>query len=95
MTCNAGSKEKGLEDVWQELSETGGLLALAPDDEVMAEMLALQAELLQQVAVNRSRTASLLQLALQDVPNQLRAASQKQLGVDIAKAWIAVRSLFL
>ncbi len=53
-------------------------------------MLALQGELLQQMAVNRSRTASLLQTALQDVPSQLRAASKKQLGIDIAKAWIAV-----
>ena len=77
-------------DVWHELSDAEDLLALAPDDEVLAEIFALQAELLQQVAINRARTASLLHLAVQDVPNQLRAATQKQLGVDIAKAWIAV-----
>lgn len=86
----AGAKEGGLADVWQELSDAEGLLALAPDDEVLAETFALQAELLQQVAINRARTASLLQLALQDVPDQLKATAQKQLGVDIAKAWIAV-----
>ena len=92
---HAGGKEKGLANVWQELSDAENLLAVAPDDEVLAEIFALQAELLQQVAVNRAKTASLLQLALKDVPNQLRAATQKQLGVDVAKAWIAVSIHYL
>ena len=36
---------------WQQLADAGELLAAAPDDEIAAEMLALQAELMQQVRV--------------------------------------------
>lgn len=76
--------------MWRNLDTVSDLLALAPEDEILAEMLALHSELLQQIAINRSRTAKLLQLSLEDVPNQLKASSQRQLGVDFAKAWIAV-----
>lgn len=84
--------EKQWGDIWVELADAAKLLALAPDDELLAEILALQSELLQQMAVNQERSAAILEAALQDVPNQLEAASQRQLGVQVAKAWIAVCS---
>lgn len=64
---------------------------MAPDDEILAEMFALQSELLQQMAINRSHAAPLLLAALEDIPRQLEAASQRRHGVDVAKAWATVR----
>lgn len=41
MVC-AGPAEQNLEDEWLKLQEHPDILAAAPDDEVLAEMLALQ-----------------------------------------------------
>ena len=45
----AGPHEGSLEQQWEQLASAGADLAAAPDDEVLAEILAVQAELLQQV----------------------------------------------
>ena len=86
----AGPEEGDLESQWQQLAEAADLLALAPDDEVLAEMLALHSELLQQMVVNRARTATLLQSVLQDLPRQREEAAQREQGIEVAKTWIAV-----
>lgn len=44
-----GAPEGATEQQWQQLDGVSDLLALAPDDEVLAELLALQGELAQQV----------------------------------------------
>jgi len=49
----AGPAEGGLEDQWEQLREAVDVMALAPDDELLAETMALQSELLQQMLVNR------------------------------------------
>ena len=90
-----GPAEGKLEEVWGSLNSAAELLAIAPDDELLAEAFALQSELLQQLAINRAQAAQVLKLALQDIGTQLKAASQKQLGVEVAKAWIAVGSPLL
>ena len=41
--------EGGLEQQWPQLDNACDLLAVAPDDEILAELLALQSELAQQV----------------------------------------------
>lgn len=38
----AGPAEQSMEEEWQKLQEHPDILAAAPDDEVLAEMLALQ-----------------------------------------------------
>ena len=40
-----------MEDQWAQLAAAAGDLAAAPDDEILAETLAVQAELLQQVCM--------------------------------------------
>lgn len=39
---HAGPAEQSMEEEWQKLQEHPDILAAAPDDEVLAEMLALQ-----------------------------------------------------
>ena len=45
MVC-AGPAEQSMEEEWQKLQEHPDILAAAPDDEVLAEMLALQVSIL-------------------------------------------------
>ena len=45
----AGGQEGSLEDQWEHMGMAADVLATAPDDEVLAEILALQSELTQQV----------------------------------------------
>ena len=49
----AGPGDGTLEDQWVQLGDSKDVLALAPDDELLAETMALQSELLQQMLVNR------------------------------------------
>lgn len=44
-----GDPEGSLDDQWQQLGQGADVLATAPDDEVLAEILALQSERMQQV----------------------------------------------
>ncbi len=41
----AGPPEQGIEEEWQKLQEHPDILAAAPDDEVLAELLAVQVSL--------------------------------------------------
>lgn len=85
-----GGEEGSLEEQWQRLADSAELLAMAPDDEISAEMLALQAELLQQMAVNRTRSAALLATVIQDLPRQEQAAAERKQGIEIARACFSV-----
>ena len=52
MTCSCccvGPPEGTLEEQWQVLDDASQVLAIAPDDEIVAELLCLQGELLHQV----------------------------------------------
>lgn len=63
---------------------------MAPDDEIVAELLALQSELVQQSAINRSRVAGVLALALQDMPAQAEAAATRKAQEAAIVAYQAV-----
>lgn len=45
LDCCAGPLEQGIEEEWEKLQEHPDILATAPDDEVLAEMLAMQVSL--------------------------------------------------
>jgi hypothetical protein len=51
-----------VEEQWQQLGESVDVLALAPDDELLAETMALQSELLQQMLVNRRYKSTIQRL---------------------------------
>lgn len=51
--CTAGGADGDLAAQWAQLDAGSDVLGLAPDDEVLAEMLALQSELAQQVGGGR------------------------------------------
>lgn len=74
----AGAPVEGsLDQQWAVLDSSADVLALAPDDEVLAELLTLQGELLQQMAINRARLGVVLQSAMDDVPNQQAAQAER------------------
>lgn len=50
--CSAGPAEGSLQEQWPALEASADLLCAAPDDEILAEILALQSELVQQVGVS-------------------------------------------
>ncbi|GAX72793.1 hypothetical protein CEUSTIGMA_g248.t1 [Chlamydomonas eustigma] len=77
-----GPEEKPLEEQWGELEEATGLLTTAPDDEVAAEMLIVQAELVQQMAINRYVSCRFLQRAIEDVQIQQKREREKQ-GMEV------------
>ena len=52
-------------------------LGMAPEDEVLGEILALQSELARQVCLNRTAAAELLSAALKDVPKQQAEARNR------------------
>lgn len=65
------------EHEWQVLQANSHLLAVAPDDEITAELLACQAELANQIVVNRQLQLKMLDKLLEELPAQ--AARQRQL----------------
>jgi hypothetical protein len=69
-----------LEQVQETRDQSEPLLAVAPDDEVLGEILALQAELVQQVAQNRGAVGNMLQSMLEDLPRQREAAKRRKEG---------------
>lgn len=87
-----GPHEGGLEEQWEQLAAAGSDLAAAPDDEVLAEMLALQGELLQQAAVNRARLRGVVASLLEDAPRQHEAALRRKSGIEFARQYHDVRS---
>lgn len=79
-----------MERQWKQLEQAAEIISMAPDDEVSAEMLAVQYELLQQLAINRSCAARLLQTVVQDTPRQLLLAEERVKGTETARTWSSV-----
>ncbi|GBF95805.1 hypothetical protein Rsub_08241 [Raphidocelis subcapitata] len=71
----AGGPPGALDEQWARLDAAAPVVAVAPDDEVLAELLALQGELLQQMAANRARVADVVARALEDAPAQREVAA--------------------
>ncbi|GMH43243.1 hypothetical protein BSKO_11165 [Bryopsis sp. KO-2023] len=65
-----GGPDGDLESQWNQLdtAREQGLLEYAPDDEIMAEIIACQAELIQQSAANRQRLAKTVGGVLEHLP---------------------------
>lgn len=85
-----GRKEGDLEEEWGVLEQSADIASMAPDDEILAEIYALQSELLQQMAINRGRIAPLLENVMKDLPQQRKEAQSRAEGTQIAKDWILV-----
>ncbi|KAK9811508.1 hypothetical protein WJX72_005018 [[Myrmecia] bisecta] len=84
----AGPVEQGPEEQWQQLQDSAALLAAAPDDEILGEILALQSELMQQSAINRGRLEGVLQRAMEDRQRQAAFAEERADAADFVKAYI-------
>ncbi|KAG1679166.1 hypothetical protein FOA52_000522 [Chlamydomonas sp. UWO 241] len=83
-----GHTDGDAEQQWAMLEEGAELLSAAPDDEVLAELLAVQSELVQQMAINRHRAAGFLLRALEDVPRQATVCEERaRLEDDIRAYW--------
>ncbi|KAK9845819.1 hypothetical protein WJX81_003269 [Elliptochloris bilobata] len=74
---------------WAMLGNASDVLAVAPGDEVLGEILALQFELAQQVAVNRARLAAVMRAAVSDAPARRRAAEARAADDDFAREFLA------
>ncbi|KAG2423308.1 hypothetical protein HXX76_015455 [Chlamydomonas incerta] len=83
-----GGAEGDLAAQWAQLDAGSDVLGLAPDDEVLAEMLALQSELAQQAAINRARAAAVLRAALADIGNQRALAAQRAEWEDLIRGYL-------
>ncbi|KAL0036723.1 hypothetical protein WJX79_007552 [Trebouxia sp. C0005] len=82
-----GPPEQSIEEEWQKLQEHPDILAAAPDDEVLAEMLAVQAELLQQEIINRHRMSVAIQRLVADLPLQAAAAEERMFMAEYVKGY--------
>jgi hypothetical protein len=91
----AGPPEGDLAAQWAQLDSCLDLLACAPDDEVLAELLALQAELLHAMAANRRLQAQVAQRVVDSLPAQQAAAEQRAGWEQEIKAYILVRALLV
>lgn len=89
----AGEAERAPGEQWARAVGPPGsaLLAAAPEDEVLAEMLALQNELVQQAAANRARLVPALAGVLGELEARAAAAAQRAAEEAEVKAWIVVR----
>ncbi len=86
----AGPPEGTAEEELQRLEGAEEVLAAAPVDEVLAELLALQAELACTSAINRSRIVPVLQAVLDDLPAQQAAAEKREQAKEEALAHMTV-----
>ncbi|KAK9840083.1 hypothetical protein WJX74_003131 [Apatococcus lobatus] len=84
----AGPPEGSLEEQWLQLERAANLLAEAPEDEILAEILMLQAELLQQAAVNRPRLLSVLEKAAADVSDRQAHAERRMRSEEYVRAYM-------
>ncbi|KAL4435851.1 hypothetical protein ABPG77_000613 [Micractinium sp. CCAP 211/92] len=86
----AGEAERAPGEQWARAVGPPGpaLLAAAPEDEVLAEMLALQNELVQQAAANRARLVPALAGVLGELEARAAAAAQRAAEEAEVKAWI-------
>lgn len=91
----AEGEEEGPMDVqWDVATRDMGLLAAAPQDEIAAEMLALQAELASVAAVNRMRLVPAVCAMLKDLSQQHAAAEVRLKEEQYIKSWVMVRSAY-
>lgn len=88
--CPAGPPDSSIEQQWQVLDQAADVIATAPDDEISAELLMLQGELLHQIAINRSRLAKVLAAVVSDVPSQTAAAAERQQWEEELAVYIQV-----
>ncbi|KXZ51810.1 hypothetical protein GPECTOR_11g251 [Gonium pectorale] len=83
-----GGPEGPLEEQWSLLDAASDVMSMAPDDEVLAELLALQSELVQQVAINRARAAAVLEAVVADIPNQRAVNAQRAEWEDLIRNYL-------
>lgn len=69
-----------MEEQWQQLDHAKdiGVLESAPDDEIMADIVACQSELLQQSATNRVRLKKTLEEMLEQRPSLMKELAHKE-----------------
>ncbi|KAL4458738.1 hypothetical protein ABPG75_013603 [Micractinium tetrahymenae] len=86
----AGEPERAPGEQWAATLGPPGpaLLAAAPEDEVLAEMLALQNELVQQAAANRARLVPALAGVLGELEARASASAQRAAEEEEVKGWI-------
>ena len=95
MTCLAGGHETTLEDQWKQLEEAADMLAEAPEDELVGELLVLQAELVTQSFSNRQRLHTLLQSLIPDLERQTGNAEARAASTEFVCSHILVRQAAL
>lgn len=79
-------------ELYEKSTQDLSLISAAPQDEVAAEILAVQAELVSVMASNRARLLKVMQAALEDIPLQLKQYDTIVAEVEFAKRWFEVRS---
>ena len=83
-------KSKTPYEMYLHSSQDAGLLYMAPQDELAAETLALQAELISVMAANRARLVHILENALEDLPIQAQQRELRQEELEFVKFWFDV-----
>eukprot|EP00892_Ulva_mutabilis_P011925 jgi/Ulvmu1/9104/UM005_0199.1 len=73
---------------WELLNQNAELLAIAPEDEIVAEIVSLQSELAQVVVSNRRSCARLLGTVLPTLPAQAEARQQRQQAEEDIDAFL-------
>lgn len=84
--------QDGLDEAgsWRQLKAAHDLLSCAPDDEVLAEMLTCQQELVVQMLCNQTALAPLLTAAVEDLPRQVAARQQRTKMAEDMRAIVLV-----
>lgn len=83
-----GPPEGDINDQWRQLEAAKDqcLLEYAPDDEIMAEIIACQAELMQQSAANRARLKLTMEGVLKQLPTMREESQRKErMELEIAE----------
>lgn len=75
---------------WRQLKSAHTLISCAPDDEILAEMLACQQELGVQMLCNQTALAPLLAAAVEDLPRQAAARQQRAKMAEDMRAIVLV-----
>ena len=88
----AGGPPGTLGEQWASLSKAEYMLALAPGDEILGELLTLQAELAAVTATNRARLGPLLDAVRRDLPAQRSVALGREAQTETVKEYILVRN---
>ena len=88
-----GREEMSADEEWAQLETCTEFFAIAPEDEVLSEILILQTELIAQMLKNKNRLDALGEEILKDLPEQqARVEKQVQATLDVytyIEAWKA------